>query len=191
MAITEIREVPGPANARVAAPKTRVLEAPGQNNALALETTKWLDKRVESRYPTGDAVEVQILEKDSCFRVEATMVDVSRSGLRIVTVAGIPKGTHVEIVSPRRLAIFGEVRYCRRVDGLYHQGILIENVIRAHPLREQHIPDDILSLYLIGKGLTMPEIIGMKEHLLECAACQVRLGETDAILNPVKRRKRL
>jgi len=57
-------------------------------------------------------------------------------------------------------------------------------------LADEHIHDDVLSLYLVGKGLTVPEVVGLKEHLILCEACKIRLAEADAILNPVRKRKR-
>ena len=35
----------------------------------------------------------------------------------------------------------------------------------------------------------MPEVIKLKEHLVNCEACRIRLGEKDALLNPVRKRK--
>jgi hypothetical protein len=172
--------------------RTLSLTAPATispDTELAVEGTRLLERRSEARYPTEDLVEVQILGTGSLCRVTATILDVSRSGLRLELSSTIAKGSQVEIIVPRRLSIFGEVRYCRRFRELVHAGILIQQVICPRSLAVHHIHDDALALYLVGKGLTVPEVIGLKEHLILCEACQIRLAEADAILHPVRKRK--
>ena len=159
------------------------------HNDLAAQGTQVLERRSEARYPTRDVAEVQILEKSSLCRVAATVLDVSRSGLRIEVKSPIAKGSQVQIILGRTLIIFGEVRYCRRGGEAVHAGILIQQVVRPRPLANEHIHDDVLFLYLVGKGLTVPEVIGLREHLILCEACQIRLAEADAILNPSQGRK--
>ncbi len=159
------------------------------HNALGAQGIQLLERRSEARYPTRDVVEIQILEKGSLCRVAATILDVSRSGLRIEVGSPIAKGSQVEIILGRTLIIFGEVRYCRRSGEVVYAGVLIQQVVRARPLADEHIHEDVLSLYLVGKGLTVPEVIGLKEHLILCEACQIRLAEADAILNPPRKRK--
>jgi len=171
------------------ASKTLLATRPSEKT-LAAQGTQLLERRSEARYPTCDVVEVQILEKGNLCRVAATIVDVSRSGLRIEVRSPIAKGSQVEIILARALVIFGEVRYCRRGGEAVYAGILIQQVVPARPLADEHIHDEVLSLYLVGKGLTVPEVIGLKEHLILCEACKIRLAEADAILNPVRKRKR-
>src|SRR5258708_1840443 len=110
-----------------------------RHNDVVAQGTQLLERRSEARYPTNDVVEVQILEKDSWCRVAATILDVSRSGLRIEVRAPIAKGSQVEIIVPRRLSIFGEVRYCRRSGEAVYAGILIQQVVRPRPSANEHI----------------------------------------------------
>jgi hypothetical protein len=147
-----------------------------------------LERRQEARYPTQDAVEVKILIMDGPL-LPATIIDISRSGLRLQMSTSLGKGMRLEIVYPRTIVIFGEVRYCRRQGSIFHAGVLIEDVIYSKTDRGEHIHDDHLSLYVVGKGLTVPEVIHLKNHLIRCEACRIRFVETHAILNP-KRRKR-
>ena len=174
----------------VQADASKTLLATRSSEILAAQGTQLLERRSEARYPTRDVVEVQILEKDSLRRFAATIVDVSRSGLRLEIRSSIGKGAQVEIILGRALVIFGEVRYCRRSGEAVYAGILIQQVVHPRPLADEHINDDVLSCYLVGKGLTVPEVIGLKEHLILCEACKIRLAEADAILNPVRKRKR-
>src|SRR5260370_38576204 len=120
------------------------------HNALGAQGIQLLERRSEARYPTRDVAEVQILEKGSLCRVAATILDVSRSGLRIEVRSPIPKGSQVEIIMGRALVIFGEVRYCRRGGEAVYAGILIQQVVHPRPLTDEHIPDDVLSRYLSG-----------------------------------------
>src|SRR5713101_5668334 len=62
---------------------SKTLLASRSSETLAAQGTQLLERRSEARYPTRDVVEVQILEKDSWCRVVATIVDVSRSELRL------------------------------------------------------------------------------------------------------------
>ena len=81
----------------------------------------------------------------------------------------------VEVILPHQMVIFGEVRYCRRVDGIFQAGVLIHDVIDQRPATPGHLRDDEVTLYLAGKGLTVPEVIRIKQHLPNCEACSVRL----------------
>jgi hypothetical protein len=147
-----------------------------------------IERRREARYPTSDPAAVQILAPDGA-RVSATVVNVSRSGLRLKLRAPLAKGMRIEVVVVRKCAIFGEVRYCSRTGDLFFAGIQIDDVVHSRPNQNEHLSDDQLSLYLVGKGLSVPEVIQLKDHLIDCEACQIRLAEQDAILNPRRRRK--
>ncbi len=168
---------------------SKTILATRSSETLAAQGTQLLERRSEARYPTRDVVELQILEKGSLCRVAATIVDVSCSGLRMEVRSPIAKGSQVEIILGRALVIFGEVRYCRRGGEAVYAGILIQQVVHARPLPDEHINDDVLSCYLVGKGLTVTEVIGLKEHLILCEACKIRLAKADAILHPVRKRK--
>jgi hypothetical protein len=146
-----------------------------------------LERRQEARYPTQDVVEVRILIMDGPL-LPATIIDVSRSGLRLQMSTSLGKGMRLEIVYPRTIVIFGEVRYCRRQGSIFHAGVLIEDVIYSKSDRGEHIHDDHLSLYVVGKGLTVPEVIHLRNHLMQCEACRIRCAETHAILNPRRRK---
>lgn len=91
------------------------------------------EKRREPRYPANDAAYVQVLP-ERALRVPATVIDVSRNGLRIKLRTPVPVHAHIEItihprIRPNTLVLFGEVRYCSRVRGNYHAGVLIKGVV--------------------------------------------------------------
>jgi hypothetical protein len=64
----------------------------------------------------------------------------------------------IRVAFPGKLVIFGEVRYCRPAGDGFHIGIFIQDMVRSSRPPERHIHDDELSPYLVGKGLTVPEV---------------------------------
>ena len=81
--------------------------------------------------------------------------------------------------------IFGEVRYCRAVSGAFHAGIRIQDLVRPAGRENQHIADDPLSLYAVGKGLSVPEVIEVREHLVRCETLPRSLGRKGGSSEPV------
>ncbi|HXA66664.1 MAG TPA: PilZ domain-containing protein [Bryobacteraceae bacterium] len=148
----------------------------------------FLEKRREARYPTNDPAEVEVVNGGTG-RCPATVLDVSKSGLRLKLESSINRGAEVKVTLQRNVVIFGQIRYCRPLDGSFDAGILIQDMSQNSGQPSPHIEDDLLSLYVVGKGLTVPEVIKLKEHLVNCEACRIRLGEKDALLNPVRKRK--
>jgi hypothetical protein len=146
------------------------------------------ERRREVRYPANDPVEICILDAAGTPRFAGTVVDVSRSGLRVEVPTPVGKGARIEIVLPDRAIVFGEIRYCRRAADCFHLGVAIEDVYYAQPLSAKHIPDDQLSFYLAGKGITTADAIRIKSHLAGCQACRDRLAEAEAMLRLMKKR---
>jgi len=94
-----------------------------------------LERRTEVRYQTYDPAQVRLSPGGDC--VPGTILDISRSGLRIELGEPIRRDTRVEIILAGRAAIFGTVRYCRRVADAHHAGVLIEHVVGVRP----QVPD--------------------------------------------------
>ena len=91
-----------------------------------------LEQRREARYRTNDTVEVEILQT-GFQRVTASVVDVSRSGLCLLSESTIGKGAQVKITLEKHVVIFGEVQYCRPARGGFHAGIVIQDVFYPPP----------------------------------------------------------
>lgn len=91
------------------------------------------EQRRETRYQTNDAVEVEMLQA-GFQRVAASIVDISRSGLCLLSESTIGKGAQVKITLEKHVVIFGEVQYCRPARGGFHSGIVIQDVF--HPSRQ-------------------------------------------------------
>jgi hypothetical protein len=189
------KKLPAPRNKPRPSVENQALALPaprpgGADNPAKAATrgTLFLEKRREARYPTNDPAEVEVMN-GGVGRFSATVLDVSRSGLRLKLDSSINRGAEVKITLQRNIVIFGQIRYCRPLDGNFDAGVLIRDMEENFGQPSPHIEDDLLSLYVIGKGLTVPEVIKLKEHLVNCEACRVRLGEKDALINPVRKRK--
>jgi len=146
------------------------------------------ERRREARYPTQDPAKVDV-HYENISGMAATVLDVSRSGLRLELPQSISRGMQITISLSSQLVITGEVRYCRRAGNGFQAGILVQNATFPEPVNDQHIGDPELGFYLVGKGLSVAEIIALKAHLLTCKFCQGRLAEVNAILNPVRKRR--
>ena len=85
------------------------------------------EQRREARYQTSDAVQVDILQAGFP-RVAASIVDISRSGMCLLSEATIGKGSQVKITLEKHVVVFGEVQYCKPARGGFHSGILIQDV---------------------------------------------------------------
>ena len=162
--------------------------SPATDSVAAISKAPSVEKRREPRYPCNDPVKVRVLSTRGP-RFAATVLDVSRSGLRLELATPIAKGSEVEVTVRGNVIIFGEIRYCRRTSDIFHAGILIRDVLYSRPPAVDHLHDDELSLYLVRMGLTLPELIRIRDHLAKCERCQIRLGEADAILHPIRKRK--
>ncbi len=157
--------------------------------ALAREIDLHADeRRREARYPTQDPAELEILPGPSQ-PIYGTILDVSRSGLRAALHQRISRGEQV-MVKLHHNVIFGEIRYCRAVPGGFHVGVKIQDVVPASGRQNEHIADDPLSLYAVGKGLSVSEVIEIREHLSLCEVCRTRLAQEQAALNPDARPRR-
>jgi hypothetical protein len=140
------------------------------------------ERRAETRYPTQYPAELEVLPGPA-EPIYGNILDVSRSGLRVALPRRVDRGAQVKVTLRDNL-IFGSVRYCRAVSGGFHAGIRIQDMVRPSGRQNEHIADDPLSFYAVGKGLSVPEVIDIREHLLRCDACRVRLARKEALLNP-------
>jgi PilZ domain-containing protein len=133
-----------------------------------------IEKRREARYVCNDPAEVRILSGNRGV-LDAMVMDISKSGLRLGVASALAKGEKIEITLPKEVIIFGEVRYCRRAVESYHVGVSIEDVFYARRSDiGSHLHDDQLTLYLIRKELATRDVLGVRDHLLRCKMCAAR-----------------
>ncbi|HEX6894588.1 MAG TPA: PilZ domain-containing protein [Bryobacteraceae bacterium] len=143
---------------------------------VAKTSTTLADRRREARYPCNKAVQVRNLTQNEA-RLSARIIEISRSGLRLELPAPVTKGSQVEILMSKEVAIFGKVRHCRAVGEKYHAGVQIEEVYYASQNAE-HLSTVHLTKYVSGTGLTIPQAIRVREHLAHCDACRLRMVES-------------
>jgi hypothetical protein len=139
-------------------------------------TAAFVDRRLEPRYPTHDPAEVKVLPAGGV-GTSGIVMDVSRLGLRVVLPSAIHKGVEVKVTIEPGVVVLGQVRYCRRILDGFHAGISIREVVYSSEEQDQHIQDDRLALYAAGKGLSAPEVLKLKDHVVRCAACRNRWTE--------------
>jgi hypothetical protein len=114
-------------------PKTMPAIGYAELKAFLAKRQKSLEKRRETRYQTNDPVRVEILQTGYP-RVAGSIVDISRSGLCLLSEATIGKGAQVKITLEKHVVIFGEVQYCRSGPGGFLSGIVIQDVF--YPQRQ-------------------------------------------------------
>jgi hypothetical protein len=108
-------------------------------------------------------------------RLPATVMDVSKSGLRARIPRTLPPGMCVEILWGRT-AIFGEVRYCKKAGtGQFDIGVRVEEIVlgKAKP-RAEHLPVSTLTLFMTGR-LSGHDRREASEHLEICPLCKHQL----------------
>ena len=152
---------------------------------IAIAAEKVEERRTDFRYPTNEPVEMEVFNCDLKV-VQGLALDVSRSGVRVALQDRVAQGAQVRIHLHNHL-ILGEVRYCRASGEGFQAGIKIQNIFYLPASKGAHFDEDDLSLYVLWKGLTTPEIVKLREHLEECESCRDRLNETRVILHKIRR----
>jgi hypothetical protein len=148
-----------------------------------------IERRSEARYQTQDPAEIEAIPGPG-EPFYGTILDVSRSGLRVALEKRVVRGEHLKVKLHRNV-IFGEVRYCRAVETGFQAGLKIQQLVRPEAHATNHIADDSLLLYAAGKGLAVVEVIDIREHLGRCEACRARLLDKQRTLNPPRPRRHL
>jgi len=147
------------------------------HTAVLPDETANAERRRETRYPTHDIAEVEILPGPNP-SMAAWVLDVSRDGLHLQLNSALAKGAQLKVRLRPDTIVFGQVRYCRRSNASFHVGVLIQDVFRSPDKQPGHATEDALVLYRRGKGLSAREVIRLKDHLLHCEFCRIRLLET-------------
>ena len=132
-----------------------------------------LERRSEPRYPACEIVEVQVIGA-SGGRFPGTMLDISRSGLKIEVGKPLSQGAYLEILLPSRAIIIGEARYCRSKNKLYHVGVRIEGVYFTQAVSTRHVSKELLAGYKSLRPLAAMEV---GNHLAACETCRSLLAE--------------
>ena len=144
-------------------------------------------RRREVYYPINNAVQIEVLPGPSP-RIGAWLMNLSRTGVRLRLKTIVEKNAHIKIQLRSDTAILGKVRCCRPGADGFDTSILIQDVTCSREAQSLHVDDDELLLYLVGKLLTVTDIIRLKSHLGLCESCRILLAKTNAILFAVRKR---
>ena len=91
------------------------------------------EKRREPRYPTNDPADVQILPRTG-IHLPAKVVDISKSDMRLELEMPLGTGARIRVlILPSKLAVLGDVRYCRKSGNRFHVGLAIVDVVSPTP----------------------------------------------------------
>ena len=103
------------------------------------------ERRREPRFPASARVEIEI-EKPAVGRVQGTVFEVSRSGLRLELPLAIEAGTCIKI-NLKNVVVSGEVRHCRPAKTGFSAGVFVKGV--SIPEKFDQLDDRELDLYAI------------------------------------------
>lgn len=132
------------------------------------------DRRKEIRYPCHDPAEVRLLHNDAP-GFAASVLDISKSGLRLACPIQLDEGSRLEVILQRQAIVFGEVRYCQKVGQEFHSGVQIERVFYTMNVSSDHLDDEQIIKYIAGEGLIAKDVLALTQHIRSCADCRSRM----------------
>ena len=121
----------------------------------------------ERCHQTNDVVRVVVLPSKQ--RVTGKIVNISKAAAQLELPIQPPIGANLEIVTIG-IAIFGEIRSCQPVGSYFCTELEIEHTVFLP--RNEHIDNDSLSRYALGRGLKAHQVLRINEHLERCNECR-------------------
>jgi hypothetical protein len=137
------------------------------------------DRRTEPRLTCNNTpAELTILSPGvvTVTIIPAVIVDVSKSGLRLLADTRMGRGQQVRI-KMERLLIFGEVRHCHAQAAMFVSGIRISDVVGDRGLCKR-LTDEQIELLALGHGLSATERLYANLHVRRCEGCAEQLRAT-------------
>jgi hypothetical protein len=152
--------------------------------SLSNRAERLLERRWEPRYTTHDPATVKVLPAGKA-QIPGVVLDISRFGIGIELPTALEKTAEVRITMPFDVVVLGQVRYSVPGQTGFHTGISTREVIYDREESETHLHDDVLALFASGRGLTAPEVIKLKDHLIRCEECRIRLADAPLSMRSV------
>lgn len=115
--------------------------------------------------------------------VPATIMNVSKSGVKVVANTRVGTGQQVRI-KMEKLVLFGEVRYCRAKYDMFESGVKISDVVGEHGYCGR-LSEAQIELLAIGRGLTTIERTYARYHLRHCSSCTEQLRAAKSFFDKV------
>ena len=116
--------------------------------------------------------------------IPAIIVDVSKSGLKVVANTRMGSGQQVRI-KMEKLIIFGEVRHCHAQGAMFVSGVKISDVV-GHCGLCNRLTDEQIELLALGRGLSAPERLYANYHARHCESCAEQLRATKTFFAKVR-----
>ena len=157
-------------------PESAMAALPETASPVRSRAERLLERRWEPRYTTHDPATVKVLPTGRQ-QIPGLVLDISRFGLRVGSPVAMEKGVEVKVTMPLGVVVLGQVRYCLHRESDFQIGVSTREVIYDRDEPELHAHDDVLSLFASGRGLTAPEVIKLKDNLLRCEECRIRLAD--------------
>jgi hypothetical protein len=132
------------------------------------------ERRREARHQTNEQAEVEFPDGQS---VAAIVRDISRTGLTLELRTSVARGMAIKIKLAGSVVILGDVVNCRHAGMVHRAGLAIRSMSFPHCQPEQHCGDEQMGFHLVGMGLTVVEVISLRDHLKDCSRCRARLAE--------------
>ena len=138
------------------------------------------ERRSELRRTCNNApAELTIVDSGatSVTTIPAVIIEISRSGLRVVANTRTIRGQQVRLRMDK-LIIFGEVRHCRAQGANFESGVEISNVVGHRGHCDRLTDEQIELLALDGRGLSAGERMYAYFHVSHCSSCDEQLQAT-------------
>ena len=148
-----------------------------------IPTLPGIERRSEIRRNCNNApAELAIIDSgtSTVTTVPAVIIDVSKSGLRVVANTQTNSGQQVRIKTDK-LIVFGEVRHCSAEGPVYESGVSISKVVGHRGLCDRLTEEQIERLVL-GTGLSAAEQMYAHFHVSYCESCEEYLRVTRQFL---------
>lgn len=92
------------------------------------------DRRRETRIPTDDPAQLQVISPFSSDRIAVRITDVSKSGMQLRLDAALNPGSTVKI-RLRGAIVFAEIRHCHQISATEHRaGLLLQEVVSGNEI---------------------------------------------------------
>lgn len=106
---------------------------PRDPEAAPVETsTRTGDRRTDPRLPSEQPATVRLLNPHASARLSATVMDISRGGLKLRLDRSLMPGTLVQIRLGEKV-LLGEIRHCTPVGEEFQAGVRLQDVFETGP----------------------------------------------------------
>jgi len=153
---------------------------------MALMSPNIHERRAEPRITCNNTpAELTILSGImTATTIPAIIVDVSKSGLRLIADTRMGAGRQVR-VKMDELTIFGEVRHSHARGAAFESGVKILEIVGGQG-RCNRLTDAQIELLALGRGLGVRERFYVNFHLRRCGPCAEQFRATKTFFAKIR-----